>query len=279
MASPDQEVMSPSALTAQSPQHGISDAAAEPAITENSVEQPFPTSEQSPVDDLRDTIQSPTQSALHPLPAKPLNQPPSQVPTPIMSSTPVPSQPQRQPRIVGGFEVDDDPDEEDVAQDEKDDADVYDPSIGVDFDAPTPAPANALDRTSQSPEQENGITPAPVQATGSLADISSSTLLTGGDATRAATATPAQTAPATPAQPSPPRSHVNGLVNAGLPKSRLAHDVIGILEDRIKDDPRGDTAAYLELIDELKSRNKQDDVRRVYEQYLTVFPFDVRIIC
>lgn len=69
---------------------------------------------------------------------------------------------------------------------------------------------------------------------------------------------------------------MNGSVTTGLPKSRLAHDVVGILEDRIKDDPRGDTAAYLELIDELKSRNKQDDVRRVYEQYLATFPLAVR---
>ncbi|KAK4934511.1 mRNA 3'-end-processing protein rna14 [Elasticomyces elasticus] len=279
MASSDQETLSPSAMAAQSAQFETSDAAT--AMTENSVAQPFSPSEQIPVDNMRDTILSPTQSALHPLPAKPIDQSSAPTPTPNMaqSSTPVPSQPQRQPRIVGGFEVDDDPDEEDVAQDEKDDADVYDPSVGLDFDAPTPAPANALDRTSQSPEQENGITPAPVQATGSLADISSFTVPTGGDATRAATATPAQTAPATPAQLSPPRSHVNGLVSAGLPKSRLAHDVIGILEDRIRDDPRGDTAAYLELIDELKSRNKQDDVRRVYEQYLTVFPFDAEQWC
>lgn len=195
--------------------------------------------------------------------------------------TPVPPQSQSKPRIVGGFEVDDDEEEEEAGQDDKDEADVYDPAVGLDFDTPTPdAPSNPLDRTSQSPEQENGITPAPVQATGSLTDISSSTLPPSGDAPRAATATPTQNVPATPApvQPSPPRSHVNGTVSAALPKSRLAHDVIGILEDRIKDDPRGDTAAYLELIDELKSRNKQDDVRRIYEQYLTVFPLAVCVI-
>ncbi|KIX10262.1 uncharacterized protein Z518_01343 [Rhinocladiella mackenziei CBS 650.93] len=196
-----------------------------------------------------------------------------------MSTTSVPPPSQAQARIVGGFEVDDDPEDEEGTPDGKDEGDVYDPSIGLDFDAPTPAPSNPLDRTFQSPEQENGIAPVPVQATGSPADISSSTLPAGADAPRAATATPSQTAPDAPAQPSPPRSHVNGSVAPGLPKSRLAHDVVGILEDRIKDDPRGDTAAYLELIDELKSRNKQDDVRRVYEQYLAVFPLAAEQWC
>jgi cleavage stimulation factor subunit 3 len=52
---------------------------------------------------------------------------------------------------------------------------------------------------------------------------------------------------------------------------------VGILEDRIKDDPRGDIDAYLELIDEFKTRNKQEEVRRVYEDYLKVFPFAVRV--
>lgn len=243
----------------------------------------------SPVDTMRDSILSPTQSSLHPLPPRPVSQLSSQAATPNMahSSTPVPAT-QSKPRIVGGFEVDDDPEDEEGTQDDKDEIDVYDPSVGLDFDAPTPNPAlpnqnsNPLDRTSQSPEQENGITPVPVQATGSPADISSSTLPpgVGGDAPRAATATPAtpsQSAPDLPTRPSPPRSHVNGSVAPGLPKSRLAHDVVGILEDRIKDDPRGDTAAYLELIDELKSRNKQEDVRRVFEQYLSVFPLAVRI--
>jgi len=71
---------------------------------------------------------------------------------------------------------------------------------------------------------------------------------------------------------------VNGSVAPALPKSRLAHDVVGILEDRIKEDPRGDMSAYLELIDELKSRNKQDEVRQAYEQYLSVFPMAVRVL-
>lgn len=269
MASPTQGLQSPLGTVAQSPEVGSNGVAA-PADTMNA---PSSSDDLNSFDNLPDTIQSPTQSHLHPLPTKPASQLSSQVatPNPAVSA-------QNQPRIVGGFEVDDDAEEEDGSPDEKDELDVYDPSVGLDFDVPTPAPAVPLDRTSQSPEQENGITPVPVQASGSPADISSSALPSGADANapRAATATPAQSTTVDPsAQPSPPRLNVNGSVAPAVPKSRLAHDIVGILEDRIKDDPRGDTAAYLDLIEELKSRNKQDDVRRVYDQYLSVFPLAV----
>lgn len=269
MASPTQGLQSPLSSVEQSSQVGTNGLAT-PADGTNA---PSSSDDLNSVDNLPDTIQSPTESHLHSLPAKPASQLSSQVapPNPAIST-------QNQPRIVGGFEVDDDAEEKDGSPDEKDELDVYDPSVGLDFDVPTPAPAVSLDRTSQSPEQENGITPAPVQASGSPADISSSALPFGADANapRAATPTPAQSTALDPsAQPSPPRLNVNGSVAPAVSKSRLAHDVVGILEDRIKDDPRGDTAAYLDLIEELKSRNKQDDARRIYDQYLSVFPLAV----
>ncbi|RMZ89933.1 hypothetical protein DV736_g2835, partial [Chaetothyriales sp. CBS 134916] len=162
-----------------------------------------------------------------------------------------------------------------------DELDVYDPADS--FDLSTPAPLQpTLDRNSQSPEQENGSTPLPVQTSGDPgASSSSSSALPAAQAldhpAEAAAATPPVTNPQV--QASPPRAQVNGLHSAPLPKPRLSHDVIGILEDRIKDDPRGDSAAYLELITELKSRNKQDDVRTALEQYLRIFPLDAEQWC
>ncbi|EXJ63028.1 hypothetical protein A1O7_03472 [Cladophialophora yegresii CBS 114405] len=277
METPDRQALSPG-TAAQLSYFNNGNAAPndQPSATPS---QTFGSSEQSPVETQKDPILSPIQSNLHHLPAAPVGN--SSAEPQMAQSIPA----QRKPRIVGGFEVDDDPEDEEGAQDEKDDADVYDPSVGMDFDAPTPADDSAnqiptsLDRTSQSPEKENGITPAPVQAIGSPADadLSSSTPAPGAStelhAPRTATATPSHTVSDLPAQLSPPHPHVNGLVAPGLPKSRLAHDVVGILEDRIKDDPRGDIDAYLELIDEFKNRNKQEDARRVYEEYLKVFPF------
>jgi cleavage stimulation factor subunit 3 len=241
----------------------------------------------SPASDLQDPILSPTLLTSHPLPAKPVSVTPNNISNTIQSPTSTSLLPK--PRIIGGFEVDDDdePEDEEEVQDGKDEADVYDPSVSLDIDSPAPVDAssdqpNLLDRNSQSPDQENGITPVPVQATGSPtdADISPSTtvpLSASVDPNVAQVATPSYTAPDFSAPTSTPRPRVNGAVAAGLPKSRLAHDVVGILEDRIKDDPRGDIDAYLELIDEFKSRNKQEDVRRVFEEYLKVFPFAVRV--
>lgn len=57
-----------------------------------------------------------------------------------------------------------------------------------------------------------------------------------------------------------------------LPKARLPHDTIGILEDRIKEDPKGDIAAWLDLIREHRQRGKLDDARSVYDRFLTLFP-------
>ena len=60
-----------------------------------------------------------------------------------------------------------------------------------------------------------------------------------------------------------------------LPKARLPHDKIGMLEDRIKEDPRGDIEAWLGLIEEQKKRGKLEDARSVYERFLALFPFAV----
>ncbi len=59
---------------------------------------------------------------------------------------------------------------------------------------------------------------------------------------------------------------------SAAPKARLPHDKIGILEDRIKEDPRGDLDAWQNLINEHKKRGKLEDARNVYERFLVVFP-------
>ncbi|MCJ1378086.1 mRNA 3'-end-processing protein rna14 [Xylographa soralifera] len=55
-------------------------------------------------------------------------------------------------------------------------------------------------------------------------------------------------------------------------KARLPHDRIGLLEDRIKEDERGDMDAWLSLISEYRKRGKVEEARKVYERYFTVFP-------
>ncbi|WEW55194.1 mRNA 3'-end-processing protein rna14 [Emydomyces testavorans] len=62
-------------------------------------------------------------------------------------------------------------------------------------------------------------------------------------------------------------------ISTSVSKGRLPHDRVGILEDRIQADPRGDTEAWLELISEHRSRNKLDSARQVYERFFKVFPW------
>ncbi|KAI0878295.1 hypothetical protein GGS24DRAFT_508742 [Hypoxylon argillaceum] len=55
-------------------------------------------------------------------------------------------------------------------------------------------------------------------------------------------------------------------------KLRLPTDVVGMLEDRIKEDPKGDTEAWFALIEEQKRRHKIEDTRNTYERFLEIFP-------
>ncbi|KAL9609040.1 MAG: hypothetical protein Q9167_006161 [Letrouitia subvulpina] len=61
-------------------------------------------------------------------------------------------------------------------------------------------------------------------------------------------------------------------ISTAASRARLPHDRIGILEDRIKEDPRGDIESWLSLIGEHRKRGKLDDARNVYERFFTIFP-------
>jgi cleavage stimulation factor subunit 3 len=67
----------------------------------------------------------------------------------------------------------------------------------------------------------------------------------------------------------------NAASTTAAPKARLPHDKVGILEDRIKDDPRGDMEAWLALINEHRKRNKIEEARKVYERFFKNFPMAV----
>lgn len=54
--------------------------------------------------------------------------------------------------------------------------------------------------------------------------------------------------------------------------ARLQADTIGLLEDRVKEDPRGDVDAWKALMQEQHRRNRIEDARDVYERFFGVFP-------
>lgn len=82
-----------------------------------------------------------------------------------------------------------------------------------------------------------------------------------------------------------PKPSINGVTappdNNAVPPTpttqRLPHDKVGRLEDRIKEDPKADTQAWLELIQHYRDKEQITNVRKVYERALEVFPTAVRL--
>ncbi|EWC45584.1 hypothetical protein DRE_05442 [Drechslerella stenobrocha 248] len=70
----------------------------------------------------------------------------------------------------------------------------------------------------------------------------------------------------------PPNEVVSSLQTQQGKKKRLAHDIVGKLEDRIAQDSRGDLDAWLQLISEHQKKGKLEDARSVYERFLAMFP-------
>ncbi|RAL15475.1 cleavage polyadenylation factor subunit RNA14 [Aspergillus homomorphus CBS 101889] len=172
-------------------------------------------------------------------------------------------------RTIGGFVV------EDEDEDDAGDADYEPPAVlGVD-DMNTipsqPISGNANEATStpdvslDEPAQESASVKNVPNNSFPAASKNDAPVATGQELYNARTIQPdsAQESNAATPQPESP----------SMAKGRLPHDRIGILEDRIKEDPRGDMPAWLELINEHRSRNRIDNARDVYERFLKVFPF------
>ena len=60
-------------------------------------------------------------------------------------------------------------------------------------------------------------------------------------------------------------------------RKRLPQDKVGQLEDRIAEDPRGDTDAWYNLVAEYQKKGKFDEARAVFERFFLVFPACVRV--
>jgi len=195
-----------------------------------------------------------------------------------MPPSAVPAQPQQNTKTIGGFVVED----EDEDENDKGDADYEPPAVlGVeDMNMPQQQPpsGNANQATStpdvsfnESVQDPAGSKPVPNSSHSpsvSKNDVSapSAQSMYGSQALQSENT---QNSAAPTPTPDP----------VSTSKGRLPHDRVGILEDRIQEDPRGDIPAWLELINEHKSRNRIDNAREVYERFLKVFPFAVSISC
>ena len=194
---------------------------------------------------------------------------------------------QNQPRTKGGFVVDDDEEDDDDDEDTKDMLDVYETPDEPEADttASVSGSQSLLNSSSAAPVQIHDAAQISVQANtvsnGASGVVPPSATVSHSDvvAQSGITVTPLQIAPPPKTSIVPVPESVNATPTSAGPKTRLAHDTIGILEDRIKDDPRGDMAAWLELIGELERRNKKEEVRRTYDNFFGVFPLAVSLVC
>jgi cleavage stimulation factor subunit 3 len=201
----------------------------------------------------------------------------SQNPSPAQSSTPVPAAAESQPktRTIGGFEVDED-------EDDEGDAEYEPPAVlgGEDVTAmpvtmsEDPSSGNAMQNTSpdvSSHQAEQGPASGPV-ANSSYSPVPVPNI--------DPSSVPGQSHWS--AQELQSATMQNSTVPTSVPdspasKGRLAHDRVGMLEDRIREDPRGDIPAWLELIAEHRGRSRLDSARETYERFLKLFPMAVSI--
>ena len=136
--------------------------------------------------------------------------------------------------------------------------------------SPTRLPsASEMEKTDAKLEVDAPDTPAALEEQVSIIEtVNGAQMATPGDEESTPTATPTAAVPVEDsAQPTGAP-----LMASALPKARLPHDKIGILEDRIKEDERGDIEAWLTLISEHRKRGKLDDARRTFARFLQVFP-------
>lgn len=125
---------------------------------------------------------------------------------------------------------------------------------------------NGVQEQEHSDSVQNGVTDTVPNLAAVIPD-------TGASSHSDSTVKPSETLPAPSVVDTRPSTREEAVTpSTAAPKARLPHDKIGILEDRIKEDPRGDLDAWQNLINEHKKRGKLEDARSVYERFLIVFP-------
>lgn len=161
----------------------------------------------------------------------------------------------KQQRTVGGFVVDDEDDEEE--------ANGLNGSLST---AGTTQVAQAADNTFSTSEQS--MSEKATQDTGVAAPAHSTV------AAAQPISTSSLRSPVAASNPSGSGTPLNMTAESSAPvsKTRLPADRVGILEDRIAEDPRGDIDAWLSLIADHRNKGKLDETRKVYERFFQVFP-------
>lgn len=134
-------------------------------------------------------------------------------------------------------------------------------------------------------QQNNGLTGSTTVATSTTAPVPAPVFETPVPAVQVSTATAVPGNVLSPSvQPSAAPTPLPESNDAAVPSQtaqsatfaqRLPHDRVGLLEDRMKDDPKADIDAWISLLSHYKEKDQPDNVRKVYEKFLAVFPTSV----
>jgi cleavage stimulation factor subunit 3 len=172
----------------------------------------------------------------------------------------------RRPRAIGGF-LADDSDEDDlelptnISQSTSSTNVHLQPQTG---DGAGRAVSRSPLHISSTPQEPNSAQVINAPVTVPVASVAATTALNRGDQHAIQNVSIQESTPMS--------SAANAAAGLNVPKARLPLDRVGILEDRIKEDPRGDIDAWLSLISEHRKRNKIEDARAVYDRFFKVFP-------
>ena len=189
------------------------------------------------------------------------------------------------PRTVGGFIVEEEDEDEDEEYEPKPHADTEMANIEEKARSNNPHRSSVTTPTSNQPDhdgsylnsaEENDYSDVVTSGQADTVPNLAAVLPTfGADQDQAATTVrPSQTLPVPTAMPS--ASLTSDIAASSVAKTRLPNDRIGMLEDRIKEDPKGDVDAWLTLIAEHRKRKKMDETRAVFDRFFKVFPSAVR---
>ena len=137
-----------------------------------------------------------------------------------------------------------------------DSSDEYDPAQDVSL----PGPSIPDSASRSSPPRVNESSSQDIDIATPTGDVDQQPTMA--DPASSRTDTSMTKSPKSPSQATQP----------GSARSRLPHDTMGILEDRVKDDPKGDLSAWLSLIDEHQKRGKIDEIRKTFDRFFAVFP-------
>jgi cleavage stimulation factor subunit 3 len=161
---------------------------------------------------------------------------------------PSPNPTAKKPKTAGGFIVDSDSEDDD-----------------------TPAPGDSGMAVAASSYQANPHTTSPLQTSVTLprgAAPASSKQDHAAQQSKSPATAPSNGHGQASAAPVP-------AVNA---QQKAPQDRIAILEERVREDPRGAMDAWTALMREYRERSKIEDARRTYNSFLTVFPQAVSIL-